>query len=406
MQSTAHITQSNIHIGTVVSLKSHPFFTEKDPTSIFIGGEANALPPMMVVTETIKEGRSSFDESSGLEVVAKGSYQCKCVWFSTKSFQFEEVWISSIHLRTIKTFHSNRDQNLTVGSSLILCTATIEISKKRSSLKQQGIADEQRNKSISGLLTFTSPILHVVGILRNETKPTFNTKTGEQRKVVSAALVKCKYYNAHSDKFSEVILPAEALVDIQSLPFEKIKLVENAISNCTRLFSNSPNIRFNRTIIKPLSVVYKLGTYYVEAYDYLQNKVCEVPINSDMDQFTSVPELIHLPRFEENGDRLDILPITKISLQRLDPRKFWRIKYKDNTGAQTVRTIYDVSYFHSMEISNNPESEDTRVRVEYIKATCILKNHKERYFRIDRIQTLKVLDLHKIETLRPEESIA
>ena len=81
--------------------------------------------------------------------------------------------------------------------------------------------------------------------------------------------------------------------------------------------------------------------------------------------------------------------ITKSSLKELSPDKFWRIKYKDYNDVITTRTIYNPKFC----MVDEPDYLGKSKKIGYIQAKCILRNYVERYFRIDRIQKLQVLDL-------------
>ncbi|HEY9262780.1 hypothetical protein, partial [Chitinophaga sp.] len=73
-----------LKIGSVVGLKSHPLCLQFNQETIVIGGDAQSIPPLMVVVETLSE----FDVSQNNFVIK----QCKCIWYSHKTHTFEAVW--------------------------------------------------------------------------------------------------------------------------------------------------------------------------------------------------------------------------------------------------------------------------------------------------------------------------
>ncbi|HYG16139.1 MAG TPA: hypothetical protein VEC12_10340 [Bacteroidia bacterium] len=80
------------HLGCIVALKSHFFNSGDQSNVVLLSGEPQLMPPLMVVTEKLKVTKKSFEENSGLETSVIGEFQYKCLWFSNKSFQFEDAW--------------------------------------------------------------------------------------------------------------------------------------------------------------------------------------------------------------------------------------------------------------------------------------------------------------------------
>ena len=381
-------------IGSIVAFKSHPFFSTTDLDLIFIGAESLTLSPLMVVTEIVKENKSVYEEGTGKQITDKSSLQCKCLWYSHKTGHFEDAIISSNLLKIIGTGSILNDlKDATINTSVTFKTVPIELGKKKISLKQSG---NEKNKSITGILSFTSPVMQIIGTAKSDSKePFLDSRTGEVKRVISRQLVKCKYYNHISDKLSEAQIPIEALLKVNT--FRETWLVElkEAIQKSRFLKVKSSNPTFVYTFIKPLGITYKAGNYYLESEDYLDNSIKEIIILND-NQFDFLDyQFQHLPKFIETGENLDFKSISKSTLIELNDNHFWRIKYTDFNGITTIRTIYNPSFL-KMDISENPERPNI---IDYIKATCILRKHETRYFRIDRIQTLKVLDLVASENI-------
>lgn len=96
-----------------------------------------------------------------------------------------------------------------------------------------------------------------------------------------------------------------------------------------------------------------------------------------------------MPVIEQKGASLVFKAINKTNLNKLNKGCYWRIKYKDFNDKITTRTIYKPFFFILGEL----DKEGNKISIDYLKANCILRNHEERYFRIDRIQKIEVLDL-------------
>ncbi len=397
MTSTPKYLNSSFNIGSIVALNTHPFFVKNNKDEFLISGDGLTISPLMVVVEILGENKSLFDENSGQELIKKETVQCKCLWFSSKTFQFEDTWLSSRLLRNIE--FSSQSQDFAVpsyGSSVIFKTASIEIGKKKASLNQLGSSNNDKSRTITALLSFTSPAMQVIGSAKSESKePIIDAKTGEVRRIISKQLVKCKYYNAHSEKFSEVLIPIEAITILSAIDNNILKSLTAFIQNGELLKTKSDSPVFKETIVKPITINYNLGNYYLEVKDYLENTTREVFIENSSDQFRTLEnELEHLPRFKNIAKKLSILSV-KDNFRKLSFKHFWRIKYRDNYDNVTTRTLYDmeVNFLDDSDESGNP------IKVEYIKAKCILRNYEERFFRVDRIQLLEVLPLEVSKTV-------
>lgn len=380
-------------IGTIVTLKTHPFSAENDNELIVISGESTMIPPLMVIVEILAEQSASKNQNPELPIPTEESLQCKCVWYSTKSLQFEDAWISSKMLKIIKTQSIESTDTLTYGTSVIFKTAPLEVAKKKSSFSQSG--SEEKSKITSALLSFTAPVMQIVGLAKNDcNEPSLNKKISKVNKYISKQLVKCKFYNSKSDKYSEAFLPVEALIQLSPLSTKRLNQISQYVSNTTLLKTKRSSNRFDRTIVKPLRILYNLGTYYLEAKDYLQNKVVDIRIEEASSQFEPLDsEIQHLPMFDVAGKKLVIQSVSE-HLDKLPKAKPWRIKYKDVGENRTTRTIYDVQ-----TCTLDEKGEDGEIKhVLYIKGKCILRSHEERIFRVDRIQLLQVLDLDIIDS--------
>lgn len=387
------------NIGDIVSLQSHPFFSKTDNNSIYFSGDPETLSPLMVIVETLKETKSHFDENTGTELVKKDSYQCKCLWYSHKTAQFEDTWLSS---RLLKTIVSAKEETtklkFTYGDSVVFITSPIELGKKKVSLKQLGNTFDDKNKTVSGLTYFTSPVLQIIGFAKSESKePFIDSRTGKIKRWIPSQLVKCKFHNLSSSKFSEILLPIEALSKIDQIQKEIIDHLNKTIKDECILLTKSTNDSFLNTFVKPLKIAFKGGNYYLEALDYLENRTLEIQIENNENQFEPIQEVIkHLPKFEEIGRKLQIIAVNKINLRKNTKGIYWRIKYKNVNDEITQRTIYNPTFFSIEELLDNGD----KFQIDYVKAKCILRNHSERYFRVDRIMKVEFLQINPEENLK------
>lgn len=154
------MTSNTPSIGDIVALNSHPYHSTQ--TNILIGGEPQLTSPLMVVVETVGDAQNSFDENVGMQIHDKGkSCQCKCIWYSTKSHQFEEVWISSKVLKKTTPKDLNHtidkqkfiDKSIGYGSLVTLKTSALEIAKQKSSIS---IESNREKSTINPILSLFS----------------------------------------------------------------------------------------------------------------------------------------------------------------------------------------------------------------------------------------------------------
>ena len=123
----------------------------------------------------------------------------------------------------------------------------------------------------------------------------------------------------------------------------------------------------------------------------MRNCTVEIPIDGTLTQFGADKEVSFLdsyPSIVGRGKRIRYMPITETLFTGLDITKYWRIKYKDVNDTVTNRTVYDVQVIEVKE----PDGLKM-LKVPYLKALCLLRNGETRYFRIDRIMRLQILDV-------------
>jgi hypothetical protein len=371
-------------VGDIVCLSSHPY-TSKD-INITIGGESQLLSPLMVVTESLKETKNQFDEESGLPIAEKNSFQCKCIWFSTKSFQFEEANISSRLLRLISKSEANTDDApISIGSQVALKTLSLELGKKKSSIKIEGHLGNSsgHNTTITPLLTFVSPVLHVLTIVKNNPKtPEYDAKTGEKKRFISKTLAKCKWFNPDSNKLSERLIPIEALTVIPPCDNNVLEAILDKIKNKASIKLNTTD---GVTIISPLEINYRSGYYFIRGYDFVLNQIQEFPVsNQDLSQTLESPFVTQAPNFAYNSE--DITAVQQQYLSVIETAKaaklYVQIKYKNQNDKISVRTISNYEL-----ITGGKENKEY-----YLRGYCNSKK-AERTFKLERIQKIGVLPI-------------
>lgn len=368
-----------IKLGDIVALKSHPFTATN--TDVIISGDAQHISPLMIVVETLIESKNIYDEQTG---DLKGKKQCKCIWFSNHNF--EEAWISSEHLKVIKSEEESKEEKeiaFEIGSFVSLKTLEIELGKKKSTLKTQGYGTKE--VSMTALLSFVPPVLQVTGRSKNESKePIFDAKTGVRKRYISKDLIKCKWYNPTSNKISEKLLPTEALQIIPPVNQEFLKKIKPA----KYLKIENGN---EYTLVKSQEVSFKCGLYHLVAFNYLTQKNDEFAIH----EISSVESLDNyyikkFPDFEalKNDFREKNIDLDKDNTIKLAKKKknYIVIEYKNKNAGFSTRTIRE---FKIVKVKVGDRESDTDT---YLVGYCMARK-EIRHFALSRIEKIYVLDL-------------
>jgi hypothetical protein len=159
------------------------------------------------------------------------------MWYSNKSHQYEDSLLSSRLLKVIAPCVGgdtikNEGHLKSYESFVRFKTAQFESGKKKSALKQTEYLATKNKKTITANLSFVSPVMQVVGTVKSEIKePLVDLKIGERRRFISKLLIKCKYFNSLSDKFSEALIPIEALEFIQEINSGKLDFIKKTIED-------------------------------------------------------------------------------------------------------------------------------------------------------------------------------
>lgn len=258
-----------LKIGDIVSLKSHPYINKI--TTVVISGEPLLSPPLMVITEKIKlqiAGKENTDDV--------GAYEYVCTYFSSKLHTFEKIKIKGIHLKLI--IESNNENSASIdevfpGVTVTLKSMDFELAKKKSSFtfEDTSLNNGSDSTTITALLTYLSPTLHVISIKEHETKhPTYNKD--QEVRIVPSWDVKCFWYNSHKEKMSEEVFPLESLKIVIPVDEETIEKITEIIAKSSAIEITEPNASY---LIKPRIINYRSGYYFLRGYDYVLNRITE-----------------------------------------------------------------------------------------------------------------------------------
>jgi uncharacterized protein YodC (DUF2158 family) len=354
-----------ISLGSIVTLHTHPYSSAN--TKVIILGDHQTIPPLMVVVEILNETKTLYDEHTGNQISDKNSGQCKCIWYSTKSNQFEEAWLSKKLLKIIET-NTDPEEQIQVDSLVAIKTLNLEYHKQKSSVSIDGNTNKS-SATVTQLLTFVSPIMQVLEIKKHEDKETkYDSKSGLQRRFTTQQMVKCKWYNPATDKMSEKLIPIEALMQINLASEELLQKARFAIDN-------NKYYNLDNRLIKPSHICYRSGHYTLKYFDYIHNKFEEEFLTADLFKNPIENPFLEVNVFEKL-DKDEIISSLKSEIAKVRVSKnYITIKYKNINDEVTTRTLKNYS-----------------IEDKYLQAFCHLRN-EERTFHLDRVQDFTALNL-------------
>lgn len=380
-------------LGNLVMLKSYPFDKVSHIEQISVHGNADYLSPIMVVVARLKSADRVLKQHSSEELNETHRYQYKCIWFSSKTMGFEEVWFKHKELKCLSRDSKSDMEELRVGNSIILKSSAIELKKKKISVEFPGQTKEAK---ILPLHSFTSPALTCIGFQTHTPKePQISKLTGEEIRLEASKLVKAKYYNHLHNKFSEVLLPLEAVSLVPELASEVIEAILNLISSESLCIvsSNTNNGEVGKEkiekYIRPISLSSAGGFYFLRYINEVTQDFEEQIVNAS-DEFSKSSETTILGDSVFNFSDSKEEKVSKIDSQNISEEGFYcRIKYENRVGKNSSRYI---------KLEQNPITEIDKS--QYLVGYCYSRS-AIRHFRLGRIYEIKHVKEEKlIEMLR------
>ncbi|MFS2185596.1 WYL domain-containing protein [Mucilaginibacter sp. Mucisp84] len=366
-------------IGDIVALNSHPYLSEN--TSVIISGDHLALSPLMVVIEISKS-------SYKIDNVKHETYKYDCLWFSTKSYKFEISEIYEDQLKLIQKTSAADIEVLERGTRLNLKTVPLEMGKKKSILSYDDSSGSgNANTTINALLSFLPPVLQFVSLEPYTTKHPLKNKESIIREIPISA-VRVTYFDPANHSVSEHVLPMEALTLIEKIPDKRLSSLQKIIERSGYIKIGIPG---NTTLVKPKSIAYRGGYYFLRGFDYLSNRIEEFELNSSTKiKNIAKPVAIEAPKFDILNDpnsatsSFIMKEITDLINGAINERCYLRINYLNRNDQLTYRTVKKMLL---VTVKENKEE------VTYMIADCLLRMDK-RTFRVDRIQSAQLLNLN------------
>lgn len=391
---------TKIKIGDLVSLKNHPFSLGSD--NVKISALASMTPPIFVVSE-IMNSIKEFDGETGEEKPK----QVKCLFYSHKSHKFENYWFNVKQLKLISRFdweyneedknndlankkgelNTSLDSNLSdigieypksvllndlkyhfLNQQVILKSCDYELGKTKTTFSK---IDNKSSQKVNSHLDFLPPVLTVIDVKLNDEKISFNTKSGNQKKITSYFLLKCKWYNPLLGSFSEAFIPIETVKVVPET--NSLDLVSDFITSKAFFRQEFDNhivlncgIVIDHSYIQPTELIFNHYKYKLKYYDFFKNKFSEIDLlEIDFDgENIELSDLI-TERIPEYHTKLQ--EFTNVKDFVFEKDQYYRITYRDLQDKITRRVIYVKEF----------------IKDKVIIADCLLRDGEERHFRLD-----------------------
>ncbi len=407
-----------IRLGDLYSLKNHPY--EGDVYNVLVAAFAAMTPPILVISEILNPPKEH-----DIETGAAKPKQVKGIYYCHKSHKFESIWINAEELKLIdenivaspaadnsgEATDGNVDEkqdedeiktNGTVFQKypksvsleeikksflhklVILKSCELELGKLKSTFSE---TENKPSVKETAHLDFLPPVLTVIDVKPNEEKITYNAKSGNLKKISSAYLLKCKWYNPLSGSFSEDFIPIETVevvkldptVDLVSRLILTKEFVKQPLKKQIELESGK---KLKYTYAQPLKLIFKHYKYCVKYYDLFRSQIDEASLSDFMvdDDSLQLKDLIvsKIPEYDDATHTMSNVVDYPFTIGN-----YYRITYKDTHGTITVRIIFIKKVLPKI----------------IIIADCLLRDGNERHFRLheESLFKIEVLDQNYFE---------
>ncbi|MDM1036027.1 hypothetical protein HX065_10405 [Myroides odoratimimus] len=363
-------------LGDLVTTKNHPYF--ENTYNTLIKARAEYTPPILNIFEfNIPE---YFNETTG-----KKAIQYHCMYYDTKTGDFDTKWFKENELKLIRSNTNNKgnsisnylktaSKNTLINMQCILNSVDIELVKLKSNY--EGSFNSNNNK-ITAHLDFLPPLLEIIEFVNSSTDKNYDKKTGKRVKNIQQ--IKCKWHNPVKSTFSEKILPIDILQLIDLPNSEQLRKIEN-YKNTDYYFYYSQNQEETKKIViaSIKNVVFNhyqfeiygenLVTGKIEKLDYNQIfNISPIPLttieNGDLSLFIDK----EYPRIEDKQYKAILL----------EKDQYYYITYKDKYDILSKRIIKIIDQFDIEQTNEN----GVKTKNNIIESICFLRNQETRHFK-------------------------
>lgn len=223
-------TKFNFKLGQLVAVKSFPEYVFSPTQHLQFKAYMQNVPVMIIYEIAyVPKLEKKFDPETGKQNVSNIKYHC--YWFSRKDYLFHSAWFYQEELQempenlkvisTVKELKIENFSEFPIGEEVEYKTSKIEERKYQerneyniSVVKKDNNEDFFRldhTKRFLRLIDFVPPKMSVKSIIMEKTPKSYDSKTGDCTNEKSSILVKCVWFNNNSNKYSEELIPIEAL---------------------------------------------------------------------------------------------------------------------------------------------------------------------------------------------------
>lgn len=390
-----------IPIGTIVSNLAHPYTSSN--TNILITTYAHFTPPLMVVVE--KNFGFSYNAANG-EKIDNSSY--KCLHYSTISGSFELNWLKSREIKIIKeednnVVISNKDKTIEVlkkeflGKMVTLTSVDLELEKTK--IWSDNSSEFTKMKT-NNLLDFLPPLASVIDVKYNEDYQKYNEKNGRIIHSKCKILIKVRWLNNITHKYSEEYIPLAALriIDINLNDYKISSLYQE---DSTIVLEENATINIQAIPFKFQDVIWKHYYYIYRFKNLFTNQL----INFKDESLSKIKE-IKIENYEEGKlifdnsslNFVNILSFFNTDNKAYFEKKWFEIEYLDKGERYSKRIIYIIEL-----IVEDLPSDSTKKRI-LIKSNCLLRAGKIRHFYVDRISGFREMP-NNFETIFTKKQV-
>lgn len=387
-----------IPIGSVVSTYAHPF-TESN-NEILITNYAHFTPPLMIVAE--KKYGAKYNSITG-EEEDNDSY--KCFYYSTLSGNIEENWFRRKEIKLINKgdnsfFIKNKDtsvENLKknfFAEMAVLSSIDLELDKQKIWCDSEG---DSTKLKVNNLLDFLPPLGTIIDFKVNEDYQRYSEKDRKISHRKSKVMVKLRWLNNKTAKYSEEYFPMVALKLIKK---ETLELKEYEVSlyyeTQKKIELADSKLLVAKTPLKFHDVIWKHYFYIYRFKDLFTGKLHDFKFNT-LDDITQIDK-VNPNNLKSifNGTDLQykqVLGFFKEEMKTNFEGKWFEIEYSDRNERYSKRIIYIDELIAEKAEGDKPSGKDRLL----IKANCLLRNGAVRHFNVSRIKSYREMPEEFVE---------
>lgn len=401
----------------------HPYY--ENVKTVKISGNPEFTSPVINVFEE-KNAKHDIETGKNLGKSLHGMY------YDTKNGKFIKKWINSglmtsissavdddVFLELIKFSNEAKLKEIDgefkdayLNKKVTLHSVNIELNKQKINR-----SNSNGNLVETNHLDFLPPIMHVIGYRFADDKKKYCDETGKLN-----IEFKCKWYNHVTKSYSEEFIPYQILFLIKPINNEQLTISGiNDVINSNKLIQHPINKNFelegtvgifiNFQIIEPKEIIFKHYFHNLDSFDFVGQK--DLNINNTSNSVQIDDNVIwgeSYPSFLNNR-KLNIYDCA------FEENQYLYIRYKDQFERITNRIIRvsklliyadNLNKYGGIDVKLNSEGfaeinkekwetlkpfkrdliEDENISI-MIKANCLLRKGKIRYFRLNGILNIK-----------------